>query len=165
MTLKPGDKAPEFKLFNTEKQEIALSDFKGKTVVLHFFPAAFTNVCTMQLCTLRDDHSFYNDLNAVVLGCSTDSAYVLKKFKEEQNLNFDLISDYNKELDAEYGVRYDTWNLGMKGTAKRSAFIIDGEGIIQYAEVQEKAADQVNFAAMKEYLQDRNPIVDGGERA
>ena len=70
MALKPGTQAPEFKLFNTEKKEISLSDFKGKTVVLHFFPAAFTGVCTAQMCTLRDDYSIYNDLNCVVLGCS-----------------------------------------------------------------------------------------------
>ena len=152
MELKPGDKAPEFKLFNTEKQEISLSDLKGKTVVLHFFPAAFTSTCTAQMCTLRDDHSFYNDSNAVVLGCSTDSAYVLKKYKEDQNLNFDLISDFNKELNSTYGNHYDIWNMGMKGVSKRAAFIIDGEGIIQYAEVLEKAGDQVNFAAMKELL-------------
>jgi peroxiredoxin len=152
MALKPGDKAPEIKLFNTEKKEIALADFKGKTVVLHFFPAAFTSTCTEQLCTLRDDNSFYSNLNAVVLGCSTDSVFVLAKFKEEQKLDFDLLSDYNKEANAMYGAQYETWILGMRGTAKRSAFIINGDGIIEYAEVLEKASDQVNFAAMKEVL-------------
>ncbi len=153
MTLKPGDKAPDFKLFNTEKHEISLSDFKGKTVVLHFFPAAFTSTCTAQMCTLRDDYAFYEGLNAVVLGCSTDSAYVLAKYKADHELDFDLVSDYNKEVDVLYGARYDVWNMGMKGTAKRSAFIIDGEGIIKYAEVLDKAGDQVNFPAMKEVLQ------------
>jgi peroxiredoxin len=150
--MKPGDKAPEFKLFNTEKQEIALTDFKGKTVVLHFFPAAFTGVCTKQLCTLRDDFSFYSGLNCVVLGLSCDSPYSLGKFRSEQNLGFDLISDYNKEVCGLYDAQYETWNMGMKGVSKRSAFIIDGNGIVQYAEVLEKAGDLPDFEKMKEVL-------------
>ncbi len=153
MTLKTGDKAPEFKLYNTEKKEVSLSDFKGKTVVLHFFPAAFTGVCTAQMCSLRDDYSFYNSLNCVVLGVSCDSPFALGKFKSTENLAFDLLSDYNKTTCADYGVQYETWIAGMKGNAYRSAFIIDGNGIIQYSERMESAGDQVNFVAMKEVLE------------
>jgi peroxiredoxin len=150
--LKPGDKAPDFKMFNTEKKEVSLSDFKGKTVVLHFFPAAFTGTCTQQLCTLRDDFSFYKNLDAVVLGCSTDTLFTLAKFKESQNLDFDLLSDYSKEVCKAYGAQYDTWIYGITGNAKRSAFIIDGNGIIQYAEVLEKASDLPDFEKMKQVL-------------
>jgi peroxiredoxin len=150
--LQPGDKAPDFKMFNTEKKEVSLSDFKGKTVVLHFFPAAFTGTCTQQLCTLRDDFAFYKNLDAVVLGCSTDTLFTLAKFKESQNLDFDLLSDYSKEVCKAYGAQYDTWIFGIKGNAKRSAFIIDGECVIRYAEVLEKASDLPDFAKMKEVL-------------
>ncbi len=153
MALKVGDKAPEFKLFNTEKKEIALADFKGQTVVLHFFPAAFTGGCTAQMCSLRDDNSFYNSLNCVVLGCSCDSPFTLGKFKSEQNLAFDLLSDYNKETCKDYDVQYETWIAGMRGNARRAAFIINGDGIIVYAEALESAADQINFAAMKVVLE------------
>jgi peroxiredoxin len=152
MTLNVGDRAPDFTLFNTNKQEVKLSDYKGRIVVLHFFPAAFTGTCTAQMCTLRDDATLYNDLNAVVLGCSTDTAYVLGKYKVDHELEFDLISDYNKEVNELYGARYDVWNMGMRGTAKRSAFIIDGNGVIRYAEVLDKAGEQVNFGAMRTLL-------------
>lgn len=152
MTLKPGDKAPEFTLYNTEKKEVKLSDLKGQTVVIHFFPAAFTGTCTTQLCTLRDDHSFYNNLNCAVFGISCDMPFTQAKFKAEQNLNFDLLSDFNREVNKAYGAQYDTWILGLKGNSKRAAFIIDGNGIIQYAEVLESAGDLPNFAAMKEVL-------------
>lgn len=152
MTLKAGDKAPDFALYNTGKKEVKLSDLKGQTVVIHFFPAAFTGVCTTQLCTLRDDHSFYNNLNCVVFGISCDMPFTLTKFKAEQNLNFELLSDFNREVNAAYGAQYPVWNMGLKGVSKRAAFIIDANGIIQYAEVLESAGDLPNFAAMKEVL-------------
>lgn len=153
MALQVGTKAPEFKLFNTDKKEVSLSDFAGKTVVLHFFPAAFTGVCTAQMCGLRDDYSFYNNLNCVVLGCSTDTPFTLGKFKAEQNLEFDLLSDYNHEVNKAYDVQEAVWILNLHGPAKRSAFIIDGNGIIQYSEQMASAGEQVNFAAMKAVLE------------
>lgn len=152
MTLKVGDKAPNFSLFNTDKKEITLSDFLGKTVVLHFFPLAFTGTCTKQLCTLRDDYSFYNNLNAVVLGMSVDSLHALNRFKQDQNIQFDLISDFNREVAKAYDAQYEVFGNNMKGVARRAAFIIDGNGIIQYAEVLESAGDLPNFEKMKEVL-------------
>src|SRR5436190_24313542 len=150
MGLTPGDKAPEFKLFTSDKREVSLSDYKGKTVVLHFFPAAFTGTCTKQLCRLRDDYSFYEGLNCIVLGCSTDTLFVLAKYKEAQNINFDLLSDYPKEACAAYGAQYGKWLYNISGNAKRSAFIIDGDGIIRYAEVLENANELPDFERMKQ---------------
>ena len=98
MALTIGQAAPAFKLFNSEKEEVALTDFLGKKVIIHFFPQAFTGVCTTQLCTMRDNLNYYTDLNAVVLGISVDSVFTLGKFKEEQNYNFSLLSDFNKEV-------------------------------------------------------------------
>ncbi len=151
-TLKIGDKAPAFKLFSSDKQEISLENYKGKNVVLLFFPLAFTSVCTAELCGVRDDIANYQNLNAEVLGISVDTPQTLAKFKEEQGYNFPLLSDFNKEASAAYGCMYETFVMGMRGVSKRSAFVIDGEGTIQYAEVLENAGDVPNLSAVKETL-------------
>lgn len=150
--MKTGTKAPDFKLYNTEKKEISLSDYKGKNVLVLFFPLAFTGTCTAELCSVRDDIQNYNNANAVVLGISIDSLFVLAKFKEEQKLNFDLLSDFNKDASAAYQSLYEEFIFGMKGVSKRSAFVIDKDGIIQYAEILEKASDVPDFKLIKEVL-------------
>ncbi len=149
MSLQINDQAPDFKLVNTEKKTITLSEHKGKNVVLLFFPLAFTSTCTAELCATRDDLEFYNKVNALVFGISNDSHFVLKKFKESLNLNFELLSDWNKTVSEAYGSLYSEFILGMKGVAKRSAFVIDKKGIIKYAEVLEDAGKVPNFDAIK----------------
>ncbi|MFN9518834.1 MAG: redoxin domain-containing protein, partial [Bacteroidota bacterium] len=134
MTLKKGDKAPSFTLVNSDKKKVSLEDFKGKNLIVHFFPASFTGVCTTQLCTVRDAIHLYSNDKAEVVAISVDLPHTLAKFKEDQNLNFQLLSDFNKEAIRAYGTIYEEWILGLKGVAKRSAFVIDGDGIIQYAE-------------------------------
>ncbi len=152
MTLKKGDKAPDFRLFNTEKKEISLSDFKGKNLILHFFPAAFTGVCTTQLCTVRDAIGKYQNDTADVVAISVDSVFALAKYKDEQKLNFTLLSDFNKVVSKDYGALYTEFVLGMKGVSKRSAFVIDKDGTIQYAEVLESAGDLPNFEEINKVL-------------
>ncbi|MEA5138768.1 peroxiredoxin [Arcicella rigui] len=152
MALQVGDKAPNFTLFNTEKKEISLSDFAGKNVVILFFPLAFTSVCTAELCEMRDNIATYSNLNAEILGISVDSLFTLDKFKAEQSLPFNLLSDFNKEISTAYGSIYENFVLGMKGVSKRSAFVVDANGTIQYAEVLESAGDVPNFVAVKEAL-------------
>ncbi|RYZ62335.1 MAG: redoxin domain-containing protein, partial [Chitinophagaceae bacterium] len=125
---------------------------KGKNVLLLFFPLAFTSVCTAELCSVRDNYKVYESLNAVPFGISVDSLHSLKKFKEEQNLNFTLLSDFNKEVSRAYGSLYEKWGFDMRGVSKRSAFIIDKNGIVQYAEVLENAGEQPNFTAIREKL-------------
>ncbi len=153
MSITKGQTAPNFKLYNTEKKEIELSTLKGKNVVLLFFPLAFTSVCTAELCSVRDNYALYNSLNASVYGISVDSLFTLGKFKAEQNLNFDLLSDFNKTASGAYGSLYDSFAFGMSGVSKRSAFVIDKHGIIQYAEVLENAGEQPNFEAIKQTLE------------
>ncbi|MEQ1554806.1 MAG: peroxiredoxin [Ferruginibacter sp.] len=154
MTISVLQQAPEFTLFNSEMKEVKLSDFKGeKNVLLLFFPLAFTGVCTKELCGVRDDIAKYNDANAQVLGISVDTTFSLAKFKEEQGYNFPLLSDFNKEISTAYGCIYDTFTgMGMKGVSKRSAFVIDKAGIVQYAEVLESAGDVPNFEAINTVL-------------
>ena len=152
MALKVGDKAPDFTLVNTDTKEVSLADYKGKNVVLLFFPLAFTGVCTTELCEMRDNIATYSNLNAEVVGVSVDSPFTLAKFKEEQKLPFPLLSDFNKNVSRAYGAFYEEFVLGMKGVSKRSAFVIDKEGVIQYAEVLESAGDLPNFEAVKAAL-------------
>jgi peroxiredoxin len=152
MSIQVGDKAPDFKLFNSELKEVSLSDFAGKKVVVHFFPLAFTGVCTTQLCTMRDSFGYYEGLNAAVLGISIDSPFVLAKFKEEQAYQFPLLSDFNKEVSQAYGAFYDEFVFNLKGVAKRAAFVIDESGKIIYAEVLESAGDLPDFNAIKEVV-------------
>lgn len=152
MALQTGQAAPDFTLFNTEKKEVSLSAQRGQSVLLLFFPLAFTSVCTEELCSVRDDFKIYETLNAKPFGISVDSLYTLKKYKEEQNLNFDLLSDFNKEISNAYGAIYETFGFGMRGVSKRAAFVIDENGIIRYQEVLENAALQPNFEVIKETL-------------
>jgi peroxiredoxin len=147
MSLQPGSAAPQFTLFSSALKEVSLADFKGKKVVLHFFPMAFTGTCTTQLCTMRDNFGYYDGLNVTILGISVDSPFTLAKFKEENNYQFDLLSDFNKEVSTAYGAIYEQFVFGLKGVSKRAAFVIDEAQNIIYAEVLEVATDLPDFAA------------------
>jgi len=156
MSVEINSKAPDFKLFNTEKKEISLSEQKGKNVVLLFFPLAFTSTCTAELCNVRDNYAMYNNLDAVVFGISGDSLFSLKKFKEEQKLNFDLLSDFNKDVSTAYGSIYELFGFGMKGVTKRAVFVIDKEGIIKHAEILENANIEPNYENILSTLKKMN---------
>jgi len=148
MSIQTGQPAPQFTLVSSEKKEVSLSDFKGKKVVLHFFPFAFTSVCTAQLCTMRDNFGYYDGLNAQVLGISVDSPFTLAKFKEENNYQFPLLSDFNKIASAAYGALYEEFAFGLRGVSRRAAFVIDEDQNVIYAEVLESAGDLPNFDAI-----------------
>jgi len=150
--LKIGDQAPAFTLYNTEKKQISLADYAGKNVVILFFPLAFTGVCTAELCNTRDNIGVYQQVNAEVVAISVDSLFTLEQFKNQQNLNFDLLSDFNKETSKAYGSLYESFVLGMNGVSKRSAFVVNPEGTIIYAEVLEDAGQQPDFEAIQAVL-------------
>jgi peroxiredoxin len=156
MSITVGQVAPEFSLRDTDKNKVTLSELKGKPVLLLFFPQAFTGVCTKELCSVRDSLTFYNGVDAAVYGISVDSVFSLGKFKEEQQLNFPLLSDFNKEASRAFECIYENWILEMNGVSKRSAFIIDKAGVVQYAEVLENAGDVPNFEAIQACLQQLN---------
>src|SRR3954466_4715481 len=153
MQLNSGDKAPDFTLYDSEKNKVSLSDYAGKNIVLLFFPLAFTSVCTAELCSVRDNLARYNQLNAEVFGISVDSLHTLNRFKQDQQLNFRLLSDFNKEVSAEYGCLYDKFSFDMKGVSKRAAFVLDKNGIVKYAEVLENAGNQPDFNAIQHALE------------
>lgn len=148
MKIEVGQQAPDFTLHASDKSEVNLSAHKGSNVLLLFFPLAFTGVCTKELCSVRDNIAAYNSANAKVFGISVDSPQTLTRFKEEQHLNFPLLSDFNKDVSAAYGSLYDAFIGWMKGVSKRAAFVIDKEGIVRYAEVLERASDMPDFEAI-----------------
>ncbi len=151
MSIATGQQAPAFILHDTDKQEVTLKDQAGKNVLLLFFPLAFTGTCTKELCGIRDNIAVYTNLNATVFGISVDSPQTLAKFKTEQGLNFTLLSDFNKEASIAYESIYESFGW-MKGVSKRSAFVIDKQGVIQYAEVLENAGEIPNFDAIQNIL-------------
>jgi glutaredoxin-dependent peroxiredoxin len=148
MAVTIGSLAPEIRLFSDEKKEVSLSDFKGRNVVIHFFPQAFTSTCTAQLCDARDNLNRYEKLDAQILGISVDSVFTLAQYKAENNYNFPLLSDFNKTVSPAYGAFYENFVFGMKGVARRASFVIDAQGVVQYAEVLESAGDLPNFSAI-----------------
>ncbi|MDP2039312.1 MAG: redoxin domain-containing protein [Ignavibacteria bacterium] len=160
MAIKVGDQAPNFSLKDTSNQTHNLTDYKGKSnVVLLFFPAVGTGVCEKELCSTRDSMKDYEGLNAQVFGISVDGPFAQKLWVDKYQFNFPLLSDFNKEVSPTYGAFYDVWLPGkwdLKGVAKRSAFVIDKQGIVQYAEVLEVAGDEPNYQAIQECLKKLN---------
>ncbi len=152
MPISVGDRAPNFALRATDKSLVTLKDYRGKKVVLLFFPLAFTGVCTKELCYMRDNLQQYDQLDAQVLAISVDSLFSLDKWKQEQGFNFPLLSDFNKAVSKKYGVLYKEFVFDMKGVAKRSAFVVDRDGIVRYAEVLENAGELPNFEAIQQTL-------------
>jgi len=152
MTIHTGQAAPDFTLFDSEKKQVTLSEQKGKNVLLLFFPLAFTSTCTKELCSVRDNISFYNNADAKVFGISVDSLHTLARYKSDQQLNFSLLSDFNKEVSAMYGSIYEQFGYGMRGVSKRSAFVIDKKGVVRYAEILENAGEVPDFKAIADTL-------------
>lgn len=153
MPISVGQKAPGFNLPDQDKKMISLEGLKGKNVVLLFFPAAFTGVCTKEMCQTRDELSFYNDMNANVYGISVDMLFSLGKFKEANGITFSLLSDFNKDAIKAYDVVNDNFSVGFKGVAKRASFVIDKEGTVVFSEVLPNPGDYPNFDGIKKALE------------
>lgn len=143
--------APDFNLKNTEKNDIALSSFKGKTVVLAFYPGAFTGVCDTEMCSLRDSMNSFNDLNATVLGISVDSPWANAEFAKKYEINFNLLSDYNRDVSKAYDMIFNGLG-GLEGyeCSNRGVIIIDGQGLIQYRWVAENPGVEPNYSEIIE---------------
>jgi peroxiredoxin len=151
-----GHPAPDFTLYDSDKQKVTLSDQQGQNVLLLFFPLAFTSVCTAELCSVRDNIAWYNHVNAKVFGISVDALQTLAQFKKEQQLNFTLLSDFNKDVSRLYDSIYEMFGYNMKGVSRRSAFVIDKTGIVRYAEVLENAGELPDFEKIKAVLSGLN---------
>jgi peroxiredoxin len=147
MSLDVGTPAPDFTLPNQDREPVTLSAQRGHPVVLAFFPAAFSSVCTTELCTFRDRISSLNSVNAQVYGISVDTFFTLKAFQKDQGLTFPLLSDFNKSVIRDYQV-FNEDMIGMKGIAKRAVFLLDQKGIVRHAEVLEDARNEPNYEAL-----------------
>jgi peroxiredoxin len=148
-----GQPAPDFTLYDHDRQQRALSEFKGKNVVLAFFPGAFTGVCTTEMCTLRDQASEFNSLNAQVLGISVDPPFSQKAWVDQNNLNFPILSDYNRQVVDQYDVALS--NLaGMEGyvAANRAVFVVDKDGVVRYKWVAPSPVNEPDYAEIRQSL-------------
>ena len=160
MPLAVGTKAPDFSLPTKTAEgpkQIKLSDnFGKKNTLLLFFPMAFTGVCTTEMCDMSKELPNYSGMNAEVYGISGDNPFAQEAWAKKENIGVTLLSDYEHKVARDYGVAYDSFlpqiNLGMAGVAKRSAFIIDKNGVIQYAESNDDAKQLPNFDKIKAKL-------------
>jgi len=149
MSVEVGQQAPNFSLLNTERQPVTLESLRGKPVILAFFPLAFSPVCTEEMCTFRDTWSDLNDAKAQVIGISVDSPFALRAFSEAQKLQYPLLSDFNKETSAAYGVLNENLLGVFKGVANRAVFLIDANGKIAHKWVSEDPRVQPNYDEVK----------------
>jgi peroxiredoxin len=159
MALSVGDRAPDFKLSTITPdgpKHVSLGDHAGSTVLLLFFPMANTGVCTQELCSVTQGLDAYSSLGAKVIAISGDNPFAQAAWAEKEGIKLTLASDYEHEVAKAYGVAYDSFlpslNLGMGGVAKRSAFIVDGEGVIRYAESSDDPKQLPDFEAIKTKL-------------
>ena len=146
-----GSKAPDFTLVDQDRHPVTLSALAGQPVVLAFFPAAFSSVCTAQLCTFRDSMARLNEAKARVFGVSVDTFFTLNAYREAQGLNFPLLSDFNKEVIAAYGC-YNPDMIGLRNIAKRAIFVIDRGGVIRHREVLDDARNEPDYARIRQAL-------------
>jgi peroxiredoxin len=161
MALTTGTAAPDFSLPTKTAdgpKQIKLSDFRGRQpVVLLFVPMAFTGTCTDELCAVSQSLNRYSSLNAAVLGISGDNPFAQEAWAQKEHIEFPLLSDYEHKVAGAYGIAYESFlpqiGLGMGGVAKRSAFVVDKAGIIQYAEVNDDARVLPDFEAIVAKLQ------------
>ncbi|BBM83192.1 redoxin domain-containing protein [Candidatus Uabimicrobium amorphum] len=153
--LKVGDVAPDFTLKSHDLEDVTLSSFKGKNVVLLFFPFVNTGVCEKELCYARDNMGKYEELNAQVLAISVDSPFSQKLWVEKHKFSFPLLSDFNKKVSALYGSLFESFvpeKFDFHGVSKRSAFVVDGEGKLKYCEVLENPGQEPNYEAIQQAL-------------
>jgi len=152
MAAEVGSTAPDFALANQDRQTVTLAAELAKGhVVLAFFPGAFSATCTKEFCNFRDTMSSFRNLNANVLGISTDTFFTLKAWDDQQKLGFPLLSDYNKEVINKYGVANPDM-IGLKNIARRAVFVIDQGGVVRYREVLEDARNEPDYAKLNQAL-------------
>ncbi|KAB1196609.1 MULTISPECIES: redoxin domain-containing protein [Haloferax] len=149
-----GDAAPDFTAPKTDIEgdieSFTLSEnLDDAPVVLAFFPAAFTGVCTTEMCTFRDQMANFDDVGATVYGISIDTPFTLSEFAEKNDLNFDLISDTNRNLIDAFDVEMDFADLGVYSVAKRSVFVVDADGEVTYKWVSDDPGVEPDYDAVE----------------
>jgi peroxiredoxin len=152
MAVDVGAKAPDFTLPNQDREAITLSEqLKKGPVVLAFFPAAFTGVCTKEMCTFRDSAADLNKVSGTVFGISVDTPFSLKAWGEKEKLTFPLLSDFNKDVIAKYDV-VNPEMIGLKNISKRAVFVIGRDGTVKHREVLDDARNEPDYAKVTQAL-------------
>jgi peroxiredoxin len=152
MAVDVGSKAPDFTLMNQDRENVTLSQELGRSnVVLAFFPGAFSGTCTKEFCNFRDTMAAFKNVNARVLGVSTDTFFTLKAWDEQQKLGFPLLSDYNKEVINRYGV-VNPDMIVLKNISRRAVFVIDKAGVVRYREVLDDARNEPDYRKLNDAL-------------
>ena len=153
MAVNKGDKAPDFKLYDTDKKERSLSEFLGKKTVLAFYPGAFTGVCTKEMCTLRDAMTEFGTMNAQVVGISVDSPFANGGFKAVNQLPYPLLSDFDRKVSSQYTGLYQNFgHVPGYTAARRSVFVLDEKGMVTYVWSTDNPGDEPDYAAVKKAL-------------
>ena len=144
MVLRLGGKAPEFSLPDADRKVRSLGEFTRQgTVILAFFPFAFSGTCDKEMCMFRDGFGTLQSAGAQVVGVSVDSSFTLKAFAQTYNLQFPLLSDFNKRVVKLYGVLQDPWvGLGYKGVSKRAVMVVDGRGMLRHRWVTDVPSEE-----------------------
>lgn len=149
-----GQEAPGFNLPDVEMKSRSLEEFRGKKLVLAFFPAAESPVCTTEMCALRDSLSMLKSLGAQVVGVSVDGPFANKSFTENRHLNFPILSDYKREVINKYGiVMANLGSLEGYNAAKRSVFVLDERGMIRYSWISDNPQVEPNYDEIKSALE------------
>ena len=154
MAVEVGQAAPEFNLYDADRKQQSLSGFKGKNVVLAFFPGAFTGVCTTEMCALRDRMDQFDSLNAQVLGISVDPPFSLKAWADANSLNFPMLSDFSRQAVNQYDVALQ--NLaGMEGyvAANRAVFVVGKDGVVRYKWIAPAPVDEPDYDEIRRVLE------------
>jgi peroxiredoxin len=151
MAVEVGQSAPNFTLYDTDRKQRSLSEFKGKNVVLAFFPGAFTGVCTTEMCALRDRIDQFNSMNAQVLGISVDPPFSQKVWADQNNVNYPFLSDFNRQVVNQYGIAFPNM-AGMEGyvSSRRAVFVLDKDGVVRYKWVSETPGVEPNYDEVRE---------------
>jgi peroxiredoxin len=154
MAVEVGQPAPDFTLYDTDRKQRRLSEFKGKNVVLAFFPGAFTGVCTTEACALRDRMDQFNSMNAQVIGISVDPPFAQKVWADQNRVTYPLLSDFNRRVVNQYDIALP--NLaGMEGyvAAKRSVFVLDKNGVVRYKWVSDTPGVEPNYDEVRQTVE------------
>ena len=158
MDLQINDLAPVFELPEGPGQMVNMAkEIESGPVVLLFFPLSFSSVCSEEFCTIRDDWPAWRKIGARVFGVSVDSPFVVQKFKDDSELPFPLLSDFNKDVSRRYGAFHDEF-MGLNGISKRAAFVINRDGVIVYAWVSDDPGNMIEFEAIKKAVSDAQAV-------
>ena len=150
--LNVGDKAPDFTLMAYDRSMVTLSEYEGKRVLLAFFPAAFTGVCTKEMCTFSDSMVKLSDFNAMIFGISADNVFANKFFAETNDIQFPLLSDVERKVINSFGVAIENFDAPGFTASQRSIFIVEEDGTIGYVWIADNPGMEPIYSEIIDYI-------------